>query len=178
MYPISHNTVSVAATVALPLPLPIEENNDNRRQRFTHHHKSMSCNHVYDAPTMTMPAIMMYSTSVHSPTTTTTTTTNTTNQHQHQHQQHYHGRKPSLVGFDPFDSSEHEICRRVDLSGRKSSCEPSKTDCCSRLLESRLAQTLVTILAAVFMRQIGRIDSKIFFLANLLWDECGECPLP
>ena len=101
MYPISHNTVSVAATVALPLPLPIEENNDNRRQRFTHHHKSMSCNDVYAAPTMRMSSNMMYSTSVHSPTTNANTTSN-----QHQHQHYYHGRKPSLVGFDPFDSSE------------------------------------------------------------------------
>jgi len=57
---------------------------------------------------------------------------------------------------------KREICRRLDLSGRKPSCKPSKTDCCSRLSESRLPQTLVTILAAVFMKQIGRIDSDIF----------------
>ena len=68
----------------------------------------------------------------------------------------------TLISFYFNALIKREICRRVDLSGRKLSCEPSKTDCCSRLLESRLAQTLVTILAAVFMRQIGRIDSKIF----------------
>ena len=38
--------------------------------------------------------------------------------------------------------------------------KPNHTQCCSRLLKSRLAQTLVTILAAVFIRQIGRIDTE------------------
>ena len=54
------------------------------------------------------------------------------------------------------------IC--VDLPAEKRSCEPSSTYCCCRLLESRLAQALATILAAVFMRQIGCIDFKIFCL--------------
>jgi len=47
-------------------------------------------------------------------------------------------------------------------SVRPITCEPSKTDCCCRLFESRLTQIIVTILAAVFMRQIRRIDSTIF----------------
>ena len=70
-----------------------------------------------------------------------------------------------------------EICRHVDQSFQKISCEPSKTDCCSRLLETCLAQTLVTILQ---LCSWGRSDVVIpdFFLANLFWDECGKCPPP
>ena len=52
------------------------------------------------------------------------------------------------------------MCRLVDLSGRKPSCDPFKTDRCSSSAESLGAHLPVTILA-VFMRQIGRIDPNL-----------------